>query len=180
MFDTPSMEQRHKAANQKYNIARAALVNYKTHAGVLYQAPLEAFIKELDEIHAEKNLPLAALIKAFEQTEGLMNGTVSAAEYHKTIHEMKNGPQTSKDPSRLSKAMEALSWAVWVISVTCLLTPGYQLVGMLGIVLSYGIYADSQHEDVKTPNNVANTRPDLGAIVAQMEKIQELDDCGVA
>jgi len=178
MFDAPSMEQRHKEMNQKYNKAREALVNYKNNASALYKAPLETFIKELDAIHAQKNLPQSALIKAFEQTEGLMKGTVSAAEYHRTIHEMKNGPQASKDPSRLSNAMEILSWAVWVISVAFLFTPGYQLVAMLGIFLSAAIHADAQHNDVKYPNNTANTRLDLTPIVEQMQKVQDLDDCG--
>lgn len=171
------MEERHKAVNQKYKQAREALVAYKNTAGPLYQAPLEVFIKELDAIHTQKNLPEAVLITAFEKTDALMRGKISSAEYMQVIHEMKARKHASCEPSRLSQAMETLSWAIWIISLACILT-GPIILGMLGMFLSVAIYNDAQHSEVKYPYT-DNTRFNLTPIVEQMEKIQNLDECGV-
>ena len=176
MFYTVSMEQRHQEANQKYKQARDALVKYKETSSTLYQAPLEAFTEALDVLHAEKKLPQAALIRAFEQTEGFMRGRVSYAEYVRSMHDMKAGQRALCEPSRLSQAMETLSWAVWVISLFLLLA-GAILLGVVGMFASVALHNDAQHSDVKYLD--VQSTMDLKPVVDQMETIQKLDMCGV-
>ena len=175
-FTQLSLEQERDKINHEYLKAKNSFIAYKTQMSEIFHPPLENFANELDALHTQARVPTAALIKAFEKTEGFLKGTVTPHAYGQVIDEVKTGQASSHEPSRLSQAMETLSWAIWVISLACVLS-GALLLGVIGLFVSVAIHHDAEHSEVKYPD--AHDTQDSKAIAEHMEKIRDIRDCGV-
>jgi len=175
-FTSLSLEEERNKINNEYLNAKNSFSVYKAQMSEIFHPPLESFANELDELHVQAKVPTAALIKAFEQTEGFLKGTVTPHAYGRVIDEMKTGQASTHEPTRLSQAMETLSWLVWVLSLACVLS-GALLLGVVGLFVSVAIHHDAQHSDVKYPD--AHDQQDSKEIAEHMEKIRDIRDCGV-
>lgn len=174
MFFMPqplSLEQERNKINQAYSHAKDSFIAYKRTMAEIYHPSLEAFAETLETLHTEAKVSTASLIKAFEQTEGFLKGTVTPDAYARIIKNMKAGQASSLEPSRLSQAMETLSWAVWVISILCVLS-GALLLGVIGMFASVAIDRDAKHSDVKYPE--AHNKQASQELACHMEKIENL------
>ncbi|MDF1684913.1 MAG: hypothetical protein P1U36_09720 [Legionellaceae bacterium] len=171
-----SLEEERKKINDEYLSARQQLSAYKNQMPDVFHISVDHFIESMNALHEQACVPTSALIKAIKNTEGFLKGEVTSAAYGQVIHEMNQGRTASYEPSRLSQAMVTLSWAVWVVSLACLLA-GPFLLGVIGLFVSYAIYQDAGHSEVKYPN--AHAQHDATQIGEQMEKIWLIKDCGV-
>ena len=176
-FTSLSLEDERNKINGEYFKAYNKFIAYKNHLPEIFHPSFETFAQELEKLHVQARVPTAVLTKAFEQTEGFLRGTVTSHAYGKIIQEMNTEQPPSYEPSRLSQAMETLSWAVWVISLACLLS-GALLLGMVGMFASVMIHHDAQHSDVKYPD--AHDKKDSKLIAEHMEKIRDIKVYGVA
>ncbi|MDF1828180.1 MAG: hypothetical protein P1U39_07870 [Legionellaceae bacterium] len=179
MFFSRSLSLQEERARivHEYHHAHEQLTAYQRQMAELFHPPIDNFLREMDVLHQEACVPTVALIKAIKQTEGFLKGEVTPEAYGRLIHDMKLKAGDSHQPSRLSQAMVTLSWAVWVLSIACVLA-GPLLLGVVGLFASYAIYRDAEHPDVKYPNMrryEASPR-----IVEQLETMREMLECGVA
>lgn len=172
-----SLEEERARLALEYNHARGQLIAYQAQMAELYHPPIENFLREIDALHEEACVPTAALTKAIQQTEGFLKGDVTPETYSRFIHDMNLKPGESHEPSRLSQAMVALSWSVWVLSIACVLA-GPLLLGVVGLFVSYAIYRYAEHQDVKYPNMHGYEASTI--IGEQLEKMRDMRECGVA
>tara|TARA_R110002126_G_scaffold17798_2_gene68849 strand:+ start:20426 stop:21031 length:606 start_codon:yes stop_codon:yes gene_type:complete len=172
-----SLEEARNKINAEYINARHQLSTYQHQMPEIYHAPVERFIENMDALHAGACVPSAALIQAIQKTEGFLKGEVTSEAYGRVIHDMNRGRSASYEPSRLSQAMVTLSWAVWVLSLVCLLA-GALLLGIIGLFASYAIHHDAMHTEVKYPN--AHAQHNSTHIGEAMEQILNMEVCGVA
>jgi len=163
-----SLEEERIRIHAEYVHAREQLAAYQSQMAELYHPSVETFLHEMDRLHQEACVPTAALITAIKHTEGFLKGEVTPEAYGRFIHDMNLKPGDPHEPSRLSQAMVVLSWAVWVLSLACVLA-GPLLLGVVGLFVSYAIYRDAEHSEVKYPN--MHMHPESTKIVEQMEKI---------